>query len=224
MRNVREVRAVGDAEERTPLVKVSRLLVAGVVLTVLLLGYTAAQEDPVAAKEAFRAHDVVIVWCGGTPGAPPLPPPEAGAVDAVTQSTPEAGNVKEIAEKLGKELEAAGHSVLVITAQECRDPRHIMQAKAVVLGCPDYFGLPPWEMVRFFDETLYRLFRARVRLSDSVVTGFATTERCLGVLQGVLKTTRGKAVEGAVISARRTSPEDRDASVKQLAERIAAGL
>jgi len=153
-----------------------------------------------------------------------LPPPEAGAVDALTQATPGAGNVKEIAEKLGKELEAAGHTVRVIAAGECRDPRDIIQAKALVLGCPDYFGLPPWQMVRFFDETLYRLYHARVGLGDHVVTGFATTERCLGILEGVLGSTRGKAVKGAVITPRGTSEADREASVKQLAQRIAAGL
>lgn len=212
--------------------KASRLLVAcsaGVVLAALLLGYIAAQDSSAAQQEgataqAPPAHEVVIVWCGGTPGAPPLPAPEAGAVDAVTQATPEAGNVKEVAEKLGKELEGAGHSVMIIAAEKCRDPRDIVQAKALVLGCPDYFGLPPWQMVRFFDETLYRLYRARVRLSDHVVTAFATTERCRGILEGVLKSTGGKAVEGAVINPRNMSAADRDASVKQLAARIAAGL
>lgn len=117
--------------------KASRLLVAGlasVVVVGLFVGYMVAQEGS-AAKEAPPARDVVIVWCGGTPGAPALPPLEAGAVDAVTQSTPAEGNVKEIAQKLGKELEAAGHSVLVIAAEDCRDPRQIVQAKALVLGC-----------------------------------------------------------------------------------------
>ncbi len=206
--------------------KASRLLVAGlasVVVVGLFVGYMVAQEGS-AAKEAPPARDVVIVWCGGTPGAPALPPLEAGAVDAVTQSTPAEGNVKEIAQKLGKELEAAGHSVLVIAAEDCRDPRQIVQAKALVLGCPDYFGLPPWQMVRFFDETLYRIYRARVRLSDHVVTAFATTKGCLGILQGVLRSTRGKAVDGAIIPARRTTAADREASVKELAGRIAAGL
>jgi len=208
--------------------------VAGVAVAVLLLGYAAAQEAPAvqaeaepaqpAAEEAVPAYDVVIVWCGGLPDAPPLPGLDEGAVDAVTQATPEVGNIKETAEKLGKELEAAGHSVLVIAAEECRDPRLIIGAKALVLGCPDYFGLPPWQMVRFFDETLYRLYRARVQLSDHVVTAFATTDRCRAILQRVLESTRGKAVDGAVVSARRTTEADREAAVKQLAERIAAGL
>lgn len=208
--------------------------VAGVAVAALLLGYVAAQEAPAAqaepeaaqpaAEEAVPAYDVVIVWCGGMPDAPPLPGPDEGAVDAVTQATPAAGNVKEIAEKLAKELEAAGHSVLVIAAEECRDPRVIIGAKALVLGCPDYFGLPPWQMVRFFDETLYRIRRARVQLTDHVVTAFATTERCRDILQRVVGTTQGKAVDGEVISARRTTEADRDAAVKRLAERIAAGL
>jgi len=208
--------------------------VASVVLAVVLLGYagvgarSAAAQEGVAAQAAVEeeipVRDVVIVWCAGVPDAPPLPAPEAGSVDAVTQATAEAGNIKEIAEKLGKELEAKGLSVLLIPAEKCRDPRVVMRARALVLGCPDYFGLPPWQMVRFFDETLYRIFRARVRLTDHVVTGFATTEHCLGVLQGVLRSTRGKAVDGAIITPRRTSEEDRDAAVRQLAERIAAGL
>ncbi len=206
--------------------KVSRLFVAALVsvaLTVMLLGYIGAQEGP-AAEEAVPAHDVVIVWSGGTPDAPPVPGLEAGAVDTITQSTPEAGNIKEISESLAKELEAAGHSVLVIAAEDCRDPRHILQAKALVLASPDYFGLPAWQMVRFVDETMYRIYRARIRLSDHVVTAFATTQGCLDILEGVLRSTRGKAVEGAVISARRTSEEERAAAVKALAERIAAGL
>lgn len=219
--------------------KASRLVVGGlasVVLVVLLLGHIAARDGSaapaqvaaarVAAEKPFVAHDVVIVWCGGIPDAPPMPAPDAGAVDAVTQSTPKIGNIQEAAEKLGKELEAAGHSVLVITAEDCRDPRHIIQAKAVVLGCPDYFSLPPWQMVRFFDETLYRLYRARprIRLNERVVTAFATTDRCLAILERILGSPGGKAVEGAVISARGTSAADREASIKQLAERIAAGL
>jgi len=93
-----------------------------------------------------------------------------------------------------------------------------------VLGCPDYFGLPPWQMVRFFDETLYRLYRGRVWLTDRVVTAFATTDRCLGILQGVLRSIRGKAVDGAVISPRRTSAQHRDEAVKALARRIVDGL
>ncbi len=207
--------------------------VASVVLAVLLLGYVAARHGASAqegaavqapAQEQVPACDVLIVWNAGAPDAPPLPAVEAGSVDAVTQATAEAGNIKEIAEKLGKELEAKGLSVLLIPADKCRDPRVIMGAKALVLGCPDYFGLPPWQMVRFFDETLYRIFRAQVRLDGHVVTAFATTDRCLGVLQGVLGTTRGKAVAGAVITPRGTSAEDRDALVKQLAERIAGGL
>jgi len=208
--------------------------VAGVVLAVVLLGYAgagarfaAAQQEAAGqapSPEQVPAVDVVIVWCAGTPDAPALPGPEAGPVDAVTQATAGAGNIKQAAEKLGKELEAKGLSVVLIPAEKCRDPRVVMRAKALVLGCPDYFGLPPWQMVRFFDETLYRIFRARVRLTDHVVTGFATTERCLGVLQGVLRSTRGKAVDGAVITPRRMSEEDRDAAVRQLAERIAAGL
>ena len=145
-------------------------------------------------------------------------------MDTVTQSTPEAGNIKEISESLAKELKAAGHSVLVIAAEDCRDPRNILQAKALVLASPDYFGLPAWQMVRFVDETMYRIYRARIRLSDHVVTAFATTQGCLDILEGVLRSTRGKAVEGAVISARRTSEEERAAAVKALAERIAAGL
>jgi flavodoxin len=218
-------------------VKASRRLVAalaGALVVALLLGYVAAQERPAAreaaaaaqapAQEAPAAREVVIVWSGGTPGAPPLPPPDAGAVDVITQATPETGGIKEIAEKLAKELEAAGHSALVISAEECRDPRVIMRAKALVVASPEYFGLPTWQMVRFFDETLYRLYRARVQLSNHVVAAFATGERTLGILEGVLKSTRGKAVQGAVISARGTSAADIDASVKQLAERIAAGL
>jgi len=217
-------------------VKGSRVFVvvlAGVLLALVLSGYvavraTSAQEQGAAAQpaaeQAAPAPDVLIVWAGGTPGAPPVPAPEKGRVDAVTQATAEAGNVKEIAEKLGKQFEAAGRSVLVIAAEDCRDPRLLMNAKAVVLGCPDYFGLPPWQMVRFFDETVYRLFSARVQLGDHVVTAFATTDRCLAILQGVLRSTGGKAVEGAVITPRRTSPEDREALVKQLAERITAAM
>ena len=207
-------------------------VLASVLLAALLLGYAAAQERPAEpqkpeaaeAPEPVPAYDVIIVWSGGTPGAPTLPAPEAGAVDAVTQATPAEGNIKEIAGKLGKELEAAGHSVLVIAAEECRDPRLIIRAKGLVLGCPEYFGLPPWQMVRFFDETLYRIYRSRTRLGDHVVTAFSTGGRCLNVLNGVLRSTQGKAVEGAVISARGTSAADREALVKQLAERIAAGL
>jgi len=214
-------------------VKASRLAVAGsasVVLAGLLLGYvasrssSAAQQAGATAAPAAPVRDVVIVWCGGTPNAPPVPAAEAGAVDAVTQATPEAGNVKEIAEKLAKELEAAGHSATVIAAEKCRDPREIIQAKALVLGCPDYLGLPPWEMVRFCDETLYRIYRTQDKLNGHVVTAFATTERCRTILENTLKSTGGKAVEGAVISARHTTPADRDASVKQLAARIVAGL
>lgn len=212
--------------------KASRLLAVGsggVVLAALLLGYMATQNSSAAQQEgataqAPPAREVVIVWCGGTPGAPAVPAPEVGAVDAVTQATPEAGNVKEIAEKLGKELEAAGHSVTVIAAEKCRDPREIIQAKALVLGCPDYLGLPPWQMVRFCDETLYRIYRTQDRLSGHVVTAFSTTERCLGILENSLRATRGKPVQGAVITPRNTSAADRDASVKQLAGRIVAGL
>jgi len=216
---------------------VSRLVAVGfvgMVVLAMLLGYVAAQEGSAVreegakaarpAAEAPPAHDVVIVWSGGSSAAPPLPLPEAGAVDAVTQSTPEAWNVKEIAERLAKELEAAGHSVLVISAEECRDPRHVTQAKALVLGCPEYFGLPPWQMVRFFDETLYRIWRAKIRLSNHVVSAFCTNQRCLGVLEDVLRSTQGKAAKGAVISARGTSEAEREASVKQLGERIAAAL
>ncbi len=217
--------------------RLSGYVVGGCVilaLAAMLPGYVAAQEGveageeaaatPTAAPKAPPASDVLIVWSGGRPDAPPLPPVEAGPVDAVTQSTPEAGNVKEVAEKLGKELEAAGYSVLVIAAEECRDPRQVMQAKALVLGSPEYFGLPPWQMVRFFDETLYRLYRARVRLTDHVVAAFSTNERCLDVLESVLKSTQGKAVEGAVIGGRRASAADREGSIKRLAERIAGEL
>jgi len=210
------------------------LVGAGTALVVALcLRYVAAQEHPAAAggaaaqpaaQQAFRAHDVVIVWSGGVPGAPPLPRPEAGAVDAVTQATATSGNVRQTAERLGKELEAGGRSVLVIAAEDCRDPRHIMHAKAVVLGAPDYFGLPPWQMVRFFDETLYRLYVARVRLDGRVVAAFATTDHCRAVLDGVLGSTGGKAVEGAAITPCHTSEADREAAVKKLAERILSGL
>jgi len=207
---------------------------ASVVLAIALLGYAGAGTPSIAAQqgatvqapaeEQVPVRDVVIVWCAGTPDAPPLPAPEAGPVDAVTQATAEAGNIKQIAEKLGKELEAKGLSVLVIPAEKCRDPRVIMRSRALVLGCPAYFSLPPWQMVRFFDETLYRIYRARVQLTDHVVTAFATTESCLDVLQNVLRSTRGNAVDGAVITPRRTSEEERDARVKELADRIAAGL
>ena len=200
--------------------KGSRLVVAlivGVAVTALVLGSMRAQEAP-------PARDVVIVWCGGVPDAPPLPGLEAGAVDTVTQSTPGVGNIKEVAGKLAKELEAAGRTVLVVAAEDCRDPRVIVNAKALVLGSPDYFGLPAWQMVRFADETLYRIRGARIRLTEHVVTSFATTDRVLEILQRLGGSTRGKAVDGAVIAARGTSPEERDAAVKQLAERIVAGL
>jgi hypothetical protein len=215
----------------------SRRLVAvlgGVIVALLLTGYMAARASSAAqgegaaaqaaAPEAVPARDVVIIWCAGTPGAPAVPSPEVGPVDAVTQATAEAGNIKETAEKLGKELETAGHSVLLVSAEECRDPRVLVNSKALVLACPDYFGLPPWQMVRFFDETLYRLYAARVRLDGHVVTAFATTDRILSTLEGVLGSTGGKAVKGAVIASRHTSAADRDALVKQLAERIAAAL
>jgi flavorubredoxin len=142
----------------------------------------------------------------------------------VTQATAEAGNIQQTAEALGKELEAAGHSVVILTADECRDPRYITQARALVLGCPDYFGLPPWQMVRFIDETLYRLYRARVRLNEHVVTSFATTPRCQAVLRGILQSTRGKTVDGAVITPRGTTEADREAAIKELAKRISDGL
>jgi hypothetical protein len=191
-------------------------------LGVLPTGPVDAQEE--AAAAAPEACDVLIVWNAGSPDAPPVPVPDAGPVDGYTQATPAAGNIRQTAEALGKELEAAGLNVVVVAAEKCLDPRQITQARALVLGAPDYYGLPPWQMVRFFDETLYRLYAARVRLEDHVVTAFATTDRCLGVIQGVLRSTRGKAVEGAVITPRRTTAEDREAAVKELAARITEAL
>jgi hypothetical protein len=194
-----------------------------VVSALLLIGSASAREE-VPAAQAPPECDVLIVWCGGVPDAPPLPGPEAGAVDAVTQATAGSGNIRQTAEALGKELEAAGRSVTILSAEDCRDPRFIIRAKALVLGCPDYFGLPPWQMVRFIDETLFRLYRARVSLNDHVVTSFATTARCQGVLRGIVQSTRGKAVDGAVVTPRGTSEADRQATVKELAERISDAL
>ena len=209
--------------------------VAGVVVSVafvaLVMGYVVAQEaapKPAApaapAGKPAGAAEVVIVWCSGVPDAPAVPGVDAGAVDVITQSTPATGNIKEVAEKLAKELEAKGHSTLVVAAQDCRDPKTILNAKALVLGCPEYFGLPPWQMVKFVDETLYRIFQSDAKLSGKAVAAYATTEPVLTTLNNVLGSVRGKAVEGAVIRARRTSAEDRDAAIKGLAERIAAAL
>jgi hypothetical protein len=189
----------------------------------LVLGPVAAQEEAVAQTGPPEC-DVLIVWCGGVPGAPPLPAPDEGAVDAVTQATARSGNIQQMSEALGRELEAAGRSVVILKAEDCRDPRYVTQSKALVLACPSYFSLPPWQMIRFVDETLYRLYRARVQLDDHVVTAFATTEPCLNVLTDILRSTRGKTVEGAVITPRRTSEEDREAAVKALAERISDAL
>jgi flavodoxin len=208
--------------------------VAGLAVAVLVLGYAVAQERPAAqaggaavqpaAEQAVPTADVVIVWCGGMPDAPPLPGLEAGAVDAVTQATPENGNIEEVAGLLAKELQAAGLTTLVIAADECRDPRTIVQAKAMVLGCPTYFSLPPWQMMRFLDDTLYRIRQARVRLNGHVATSFSTTDACVNVLQRMAGVVGGTVVDGAVISARRTSPEQRTAAIKELAGRIVAGL
>jgi flavodoxin len=217
-------------------------LVVSVAFVALMIGYVVAQEGapkpaaPAAAAAAPAAPaapaakpasqaEVVIVWCSGAPDAPAVPGVEAGAVDVITQSTPPAGNIKEVGEKLAKELEAKGHSALVISVQDCRDPKPIVNAKALVLGCPDYLGLPPWQMVKFVDETLYRIFRTDAKLSGKAVAAYATTDRMLTTLNGALKSVQGKAVEGAVIrGGSRGSAEQRDAAIKALAERIAAAL
>lgn len=218
-------------------------VVAGVVLSVafvaLVMGYVVAQEaapkpaapaTPAAgapaapAAKPAGAAEVVIVWCSGSPDAPELPGVEAGPADVVTQATPATGNIKEVAEKLAKELEAKGHSTLVIAVQDCRDPKPIMNAKALVLGSPDYLGLPPWQMVKFLDETYFRIFRSEAKLTGKVVAAYATTDRIQKTLADMLGgRVGGKAVDGAVIG-RRTSAEDREAAIKGLAERIAAAL
>ena len=196
-----------------------------VVMALVLVGYAVAQEGPAApaVSEAPAPVDVVIVWAGGTPGAAGAPAPEVGPVDTVTQATPEVGNTKEIAEKLAEELKAAGFSVMVTPAEECRDPRLILQAKALVLGSPEYFGIPPWQMVRFVDEVLYRFYRTPARLSGKVVTAFASGEHCLNTLEGILRGMRGEAVPGAVVGARGPAAE-RETAVKELAQRIGAAL
>jgi hypothetical protein len=208
---------------------------AGVAIGFMLVGVAAAQEAPAAPARPAAAvapvpeppvptAEVVIVWAGGAPDAPPLPAPDAGAVDAVTHATDPAGNVRQMAEALGKELEATGRTVLIITADGCRDPRTIMRAKAVVLASPDYFGMPVWQMVRFIDDTLYRIWRARAKTDVLVATSIATTDRVLGILQQAVRASGGQPVDGAVIRASRTSEEERATMVKQLAERLVAGL
>jgi hypothetical protein len=207
--------------------RLQAITAAGVAVVFLLLGFAVAQEKPAvqaADDDAVPTAEVVIVWAGGSPEAPPLPTPDDGAVDAITHATAEAGNIGDVAEKLGKELEAAGLTVLVITADDCRDPRTVMRAKAVVLASPDYFGMPAWQMVRFVDDTLYRIWRARVDTDVAVSTAFATTDRCLRILQGAVRSTKGKPVDGAVITGRGMPEEARAAAIKQLAERIVAGL
>jgi flavodoxin len=236
---------VGLREGRRRVVRRS-WAVAGVVVSVafvaLLMGYVVAQEAaprpaaPVApaapaaaapaaaaAKPASGAAEVVIVWCSGSPDAPALPGVDAGAVDVVAQATPATGNIKEVAQQLAKELEAKGHSALVISVQDCKDPKPIMNAKALVLGSPDYLGMPPWQMVKFLDETYYRIFRSEAKLTGKAVAAYATTDRIQKTLADMMGRVGGKAVEGAVIG-RRASAEERDAAIKALAERIVAAL
>jgi flavodoxin len=243
------VERTGDGCERVGLRKGRRRVVkrswavAGVVVSVafvaLMIGYVVAQEAAPrpaapaapaapapaapAAKPASGAAEVVIVWCSGSPDAPALPGVDAGAVDVVTQATAAAGNIKEVAEKLAKELEAKGHSTLVISVQDCKDPKPIMNAKALVLGSPDYLGMPPWQMVKFLDETYYRIFRSEAKLTGKAVAAYATTDRIQKTLADMMGRVGGKAVEGAVIG-RRGSAEERDAAIKALAERIVAAL
>jgi len=204
--------------------------VVGVGLAAVAVGFVATREGAASQSEAaakqpaaarpFVPHDVVVVWAGGAPDARPAPPVEEGPVDAITHATPRSGNVREVAEKLGKVLEASGRSVLVIPADECRDPRHFTHAKAVVVGCPSYFGLPPWQMIRVFQEPLYRVYRTPGGMGARVLTAFSTTQGCLDVLTRLLKATEGTVVEGAVITPRRATAARRDALIRELAGRV----
>ncbi len=207
--------------------RASRLLLAvsaGVAVAVVL-GAMAIRAGSAAQEGAApAASEVLIIWCGGTPGAQKLPPPDAGPVDAVTQATPETGNIQQTADALGKALQAAGHTVKVVSVEKFRDPREILSAKALVLASPDYFGLPPWQMVRFCDEILYRFYQSQVKTPNLVVTAFATTDRVRATLEGAVKATGGKAVEGAVVTSRHGTDADREKAVKDLAGRIAAAM
>ena len=124
-----------------------------------------------------KAVDVLIVYFSGMVGAPRPPKPEVGPLDTITQATPPKNNTKQIAKNIAAKLRQSQLKVTCMPVERVKDPRMVLRAKVLLVGSPSQFSLPCWQVVRFIDEVLYRIYLGkRGRLSGKAVGVFSTAD------------------------------------------------
>ena len=197
-----------------------------VIAVAILAIFTAMLVRGKEKVPAPKAVDVLIVYFSGKVNAPKLPKPDAGPVDIITQATPPKNNTKQIAEKIAAKLKQRQLKVTCVPVEKVKDPRIVLQAKVLLVGSPSYFSLPCWQVIRFIDEVLYRIYLAGgKRLSGKAVGVFSTADlksyarACTRYLTIGLSQLRGDRLPSVAVGTG-TSEQEVNQAIDKLVEEI----
>jgi hypothetical protein len=121
-------------------------------------------------------RDVLIVYTSGIPSKTISEIP-VGEADAASGATPKAWNCRLAAETIGFAFHAKGYSVHVAHADSVRSADELLDRGIVVFGMPARFWNVPWDMKRFIDVFLGRVYvSSKTEIQKIVFGGFAMAE------------------------------------------------
>ena len=209
------------------------LMTSAVVVVALATGLVPicwGQSKPAAPSPP--AVDVLIVYHSGSTevSIKEVPSVEAGPLDAVTMPTPKENNVAQLAQGIASKLREAGLTVRCVPVEQAKDPRAVLRAKVLLVGTPSYFGYPSWQVLRFVDEVLFRIYLAGGgRLSGKWVGTFSTADLkgyARSASQHLLRSMgqlRGNKLPGVALGHRSPRTEV-DQAITRLVDAVRAGV
>jgi len=129
-----------------------------------------------AGHARIPACPVLVIYSSGEPYKT-ISEISAAEADAVSSATPKSWNCRIAAEKIGEAFRGMGYPVRVAPVDSIRDCREIVGCGIVVFGMPARFWNVGWEMKRFIDVHIGKIYiAAKPEFRKCAIGGFAMAE------------------------------------------------
>jgi hypothetical protein len=127
-------------------------------------------------RAQIPADPVLIVYSSGEPFKT-IGEMSAGEADAVASATPKSWNCRIAAERIGEAFRGTGRLVRVAPVDSILNYREILRYRVVIFGMPARFWNVGWEMKRFIDAHIGKIYiAAQPEFRKCVIGGFAMAE------------------------------------------------
>lgn len=177
-------------------------LIFCVLLMFPFLAAAQQQEEEVEVPAAVMKDSTLLVYSSGEPFMTITDIKDPGLLDAISSPTPKVRNTAQVAQMIYDHLVQEGAHVRMARAEDFSsgDWRNVITYRTIILGSPARHWNVSWEMKRFIDLIMGRIYIHPHRGENTQFALFTTAEiersaeDCLTMMEKVVRDCRAAVV------------------------------